>query len=406
MQLKYNFSEVSHVGNVREKNEDSCKAVKTINGHLFVVCDGMGGAAEGKKASSLAVDSIVDYFTKEKYDNNQIALYKGLEFANEQIFATSQIFPEFKGMGTTACVILLKEDEFHLAHVGDSRIYLFSDNNLFQLTKDHSFVNQLVTQGTITIEEAKTHKDKNRILKALGVNSKVEPTISSQPMLLKKDDVLLSCSDGLTDMISDEDIKEIISTDSSVELKTKTLVEKALANGGKDNITVQTIEVTESKHTKTIFIDKTLYPKKDLTKTVEDQIETIKTKPFPLKKTLLALLGTLILVTLFWMLFFSNDKQEDDSIVKSNTSTVNKNTSKKEQNKIHIKSTSTKPLFFIIGKENDIENNIYKNVHQYLKLNPKVKNTNIDIEKLNGKKVTSFHENDTVFLTKKQENDR
>jgi len=347
MQLKYNFSEVSHVGNVREKNEDSCKAVKTINGHLFIVCDGMGGAAEGKKASSLAVDSIVAYFTKEKYDNIQIALYKSLEFANEQIYATAQAFPDYKGMGTTVCVIILKDDEFHYAHVGDSRIYLYSDNNLFQLTKDHSFVNQLVDQGTITIEAAKTHKDKNRILKALGVHAKVEPNISFQPMLLKKEDILLSCSDGLTDMISDDNIKDVLSTESTIELKTKKLIEKALANGGKDNITVQSIKIIESNHKKSIFIDKTIYPKKDLSKTIENKTE-INRSSFSFKKVVISFLIVLTLGVLLWVLF------------------INKSSIKSEGNKI-------------------INNDSIK----------------LKIDKTKKKSIKDFKEKDTIFSTKK-----
>ena len=405
MQIQYNFSEISHVGNVRAKNEDSCKAIKTINGHLFVVCDGMGGAAEGKKASSLAVDSIVAYFTKEKYDNVQIALYKSLEFANEQIFATAQAFPNFKGMGTTACIIVLQDNEFYFAHVGDSRIYLFADDNLFQLTKDHSFVNQLVEQGTITIEAAKTHKDKNRILKALGVHAKVEPTISTQPMLLKKKDVLLSCSDGLTDMISDSEIKEILDTQSSTELKTKTLVEKALVNGGRDNITLQTIEITESPYSSSVFVDKTLYPKKDLSKTVENEMvnTNIKKTTFSFKKLVIALISLLVLIILSFYFFGKTDnKSENEKLQVETITPKDKQTTtfdKVKKEKTTIKKATP---YFIIGEKNDKKNNIYKTVHQYRKYNQTVVKDK-EIEKLNGKKLTNFQIGDTVYLLKKEQ---
>ena len=398
MQLKYNFSEVSHVGNVRDNNEDSSKALKTNNGDLFIVCDGMGGAAEGKKASSLAVDSIVAYFTKEKYDNLQIALYKSLEFANEQIYATAQAYPNFKGMGTTACVILLQDNQFHFAHVGDSRIYLFSNNNLYQLTKDHSFVNQLVDQGTITIEAAKTHKDKNRILRALGVHAKVEPTISSQPMLLKKNDVLLSCSDGLTDMVSDETIKEILSTDLSVELKTKNLVEKALANGGKDNVTVQTIEITESPNNKTTFIDKTIYPKKDLSKTMEEEIKVTK-KSFPIKKIAILLVSLILLAVLMIVLFGKNKKKEIPNETVKIIEKVEKQSNKKD--KIVAKSSKLNTNYFIIGKENNVSKNIFKNITQYKK-ETKDSISVQKIEKINGKKANQLKIGDTIFLTNKK----
>ncbi len=414
MQVQYNFSEISHVGNVRAKNEDSCKAIKTINGDLFVVCDGMGGAAEGKKASSLAVDSIVAYFTKEKHENIQIALYKSLEFANEQIFATAQAFPDFKGMGTTACIILLQEDEFYFAHVGDSRIYLFSDANLFQLTKDHSFVNQLVEQGTISIDEAKTHKDKNRILKALGVHPKVEPTISTQPMLLKKNDVLLSCSDGLTDMVSDNEIKEILNTQETIESKTKILVEKALVKGGRDNITLQTIEVTESPHNTSVFIDKTLYPKKDLSKTLESEVSINTEKPtLPFNKLLIALSTLFILIGIsFYFLRKNNTK----TTIKKTTVEAKNPKENKEQLLIadsvkvrkpkKVKTPLNKAIpYFIIGEKNNPENNIYKTLTQYKK-HHKVSLTNKEIEKLNDKKLTDFKKGDTLFLLKKdQKND-
>lgn len=259
MDLRFVYSEISHKGKVRQKNEDSCQVSDTTNGTLFVVCDGMGGAAEGKKASSIAVTSIIEFFNKEIYENLQIALYNSLAFANEQIYATAQMYPSFKGMGTTACVVLINDENIYFAHVGDSRIYLYSKDSVYQLTKDHSFVNQLVDQGTITVEESKLHKNKNRILKALGVHQKVEPTVSSQSLLLIKDDLLFICSDGLNDMVVDDEIKEIIKTKDALLQKTKLLLEKALENGGEDNITIQGLQILESPHKKTVFIDKTLY---------------------------------------------------------------------------------------------------------------------------------------------------
>jgi len=301
-------------------------------------------------------------------------------------------------MGTTACVILLQDNQFHFAHVGDSRIYLFSNNNLYQLTKDHSFVNQLVDQGTITIEAAKTHKDKNRILRALGVHAKVEPTISSQPMLLKKNDVLLSCSDGLTDMVSDETIKEILSTDLSVELKTKNLVEKALANGGKDNVTVQTIEITESPNNKTTFIDKTIYPKKDLSKTMEEEIKVTK-KSFPIKKIAILLVSLILLAVLMIVLFRKNKKQEIPNETIKIIEKVEKQTNKKD--KTVAKSSKLNTNYFIIGKENNPKKNIFKNITQYKK-ETKDNISVQEIEKINGKKANQLKIGDTIFLTNKK----
>lgn len=291
-------SQTTHRGNVREQNEDSCENKETRNGHLFVTCDGMGGAAEGKKASSIAVRSISEFFEKETYENIQIGLYQSLQFANEQIYATSQANPTYKGMGTTACVVVFRNDEMYFAHVGDSRIYLHSDGKLKHLTRDHSFINQLVDQGTINPAEAKTHPQKNRILKALGVNPQVESTVSSQPTLLKKGDVVLLCSDGLTDMVPDATIAEVLNEEKSISEKTNLLLQKALDNGGKDNITIQLVEIIESPHIKTVFMDKT---PKDLSTTLTGEEETIKGKKYKFSKKHLVVLLPILLIAFYFL---------------------------------------------------------------------------------------------------------
>lgn len=288
-------SQTTHRGNHREQNEDSCENKETRNGHLFVTCDGMGGAAEGKKASSIGVKSVLEFFERETYENIQIALYQSLKFANEQIYATAQLNPSFKGMGTTACLALFQKDEMYFAHVGDSRIYLQTDDKLKHLTRDHSFVNQLVDQGTLKPNEARAHPEKNRILKALGVHLDLEPTVSNQPVLLKKGDVVLLCSDGLTDMVSDTAIQTVLNEEKTIAEKTELLLQKALDNGGKDNITVQLIEITESLHSKTVFADKT---PKDLATTLTGE-ETINRKKYRFSKKHLAVLLP-VLVLLVW----------------------------------------------------------------------------------------------------------
>jgi protein phosphatase len=309
MSIKINHSQTTHRGNHREQNEDSCAIQETRNGQLFVTCDGMGGAAEGKKASSIGVKSIVEFFEKEEFDNIQIALFQSLKFANEQIYATAQLNPAFKGMGTTACVVLFQKDEMYFAHVGDSRIYLHTDGKLKHLTRDHSFVNQLVDQGTLRPNEAKNHPEKNRILKALGVHLDLEPTVANQPVLLKKGDQVLLCSDGLTDMVSDPGIEAVLNQEKSVPEKTQTLLQKALDNGGKDNITVQLIEVAQSPHTATIFVDKT---PKDLSTTLIDaeEVSGERKKGFSKKYFLIAIP---VLLFLLWgmMSQFNNNEDKD-----------------------------------------------------------------------------------------------
>jgi serine/threonine protein phosphatase PrpC len=254
MNYEFVFSEVTDVGLLRKENEDKIGNFKTPNGHLFVLCDGMGGAAGGKIASKIAVESLHEYFTKQKYSNLQIALHKSIEFANEQIYATANAEPKLAGMGTTCNLMLIYTDKIYFAHVGDSRIYIFSDDKLIQLTKDHSFTNQLVEQGKITEEEAKTHFAKNRLVKALGTSPIIEPDVSPEPLLLKKDDKILLCSDGLTDMVEDEIIQHQFKSESgNLDAVLHSLLTTAIKNGGKDNISIQLIEITKSPYSNSIY---------------------------------------------------------------------------------------------------------------------------------------------------------
>jgi len=262
MSFKYIHSELSHRGRVRSQNEDSFISKMTKNGHLFVVCDGMGGAVGGKRASSIAVNKIVEYIDREVYSNKNFALSQAIHSANKNIYAQAQANPRLRGMGTTCCALLIANTEIYFAHVGDSRIYLYSDEELFHLTKDHSYVMKLLEQGVITVEESYTHRDKNRILRALGVQSNVEPTLPMMPVSLKKNDMILIFSDGLNDMVDDHSILEILSDNAShLDSKTHDLVNLAIQNGGKDNITVQSILITESPYTISTFQDQSVVPR-------------------------------------------------------------------------------------------------------------------------------------------------
>lgn len=245
------------IGNVRKAQEDSHDMkLKTPNGDVFVVCDGMGGHVGGAKASSLAVESIMAFLNKEKYNNPIEALNGALQFANTQIIGYASEHPEFKGMGTTACVLLFQGDEAWIAHVGDSRIYLYlgKEKELHRITVDHSYVQMLVDKGLLDEEQAETDPNKNRILKALGVTTKLEPTFNFQnkPILPKNDDIFLICSDGLSGMIPDKTIKEILSKkELSIEQKGDELIRRAMEGetvqpGGQDNCTVELIKVDNS----------------------------------------------------------------------------------------------------------------------------------------------------------------
>lgn len=242
------------IGNVRTAQEDSHDiAVCTPNGDVFVVCDGMGGHVGGKQASSIAVKSIIDYLKREKYGNAIQALNDALQFANLQILGYASEHPELKGMGTTACIVLLQNSEAYIAHVGDSRIYLYlgKEKQLHRITKDHSFVQALVDAGQITDEEAENHPNKNRILKALGIKPDLSPSIDQ--VYPKNGDVFIICSDGLSGMVSDAKIEEVLMNNESIENKGETLINLSLAAGGLDNITLELIQIVSSPHTKSVF---------------------------------------------------------------------------------------------------------------------------------------------------------
>lgn len=243
------------IGNVRTAQEDSHDiAVLTPNGDVFVVCDGMGGHVGGKQASSIAVKSIIEHLKKEKYDQPMQALNDALQFANMQILGYAKDHPELRGMGTTACIVLLQDTEAYIAHVGDSRIYLYmgKEQQLHRVTKDHSYVQTLVDAGQITDEEAEHHPNKNRILKALGIKPELVPTCNV--LHPKNGDCFLICSDGLNGMITDSTIEGVLKQNIPLADKGERLIQLALEAGGHDNITVELIQITSSPHTQSQFI--------------------------------------------------------------------------------------------------------------------------------------------------------
>ena len=243
------------IGNVRTAQEDSHDiAILTPNGDVFVVCDGMGGHVGGKQASSIAVKSIIEHLKKEKYDQPMQALNDALQFANMQILGYAKEHPELRGMGTTACIVLLQDTEAYIAHVGDSRIYLYmgKEQQLHRVTKDHSYVQTLVDAGQITDEEAEHHPNKNRILKALGIKPELVPTCNV--LHPKNGDCFLICSDGLNGMITDSTIEGVLKQNIPLADKGERLIQLALEAGGHDNITVELIQITSSPHNQSQFI--------------------------------------------------------------------------------------------------------------------------------------------------------
>ena len=243
------------IGLKRQANEDNYGTQSTVNGEVFIVCDGMGGHVGGATASKIAVDSIIEYLASEFYENIVIALDKAVEFANAQVYGEAQSNPDLKGMGTTCTVLVIRDYKIYIAHVGDSRIYIQNDGKLKRLTKDHSFVQGLVDKGIIKDSEAEDHPRKNELLQALGVRPEVEVTVAQEAIVPKKGDKFMLCSDGLCGLVNDTDMNQVIQRSAYLETAAKDLIDLAKAAGGHDNITVQLIEVLESPSLESTFVD-------------------------------------------------------------------------------------------------------------------------------------------------------
>lgn len=231
----------SDIGRAREMNQDSFY-VSDVNGQikLYILADGMGGYKGGEIASSLAVTSaknyIVNNIQKIKKEKEEILslIRSAIEYANLVVYEKSKEDKELHDMGTTLDICLIINNRVFIGHIGDSRVYRVRKNIIRKLTVDHSYVEKLLREGTITKEEAYNHPKKNMLMKALGCNSLVEPDVMCKGFL--KDDILLMCSDGLTNMLKDNEIYDILLRNPvNPEL---VLVNEANKKGGLDNITV------------------------------------------------------------------------------------------------------------------------------------------------------------------------
>ena len=235
----------SDIGRERKTNEDFYYVSKPEDKiRLFILADGMGGYKGGEIASNLAIKCAKSYIENNFKDvakdrDSLIQLVaSSMEYANMVVYEKSKEDKELEGMGTTLEVCLIYNNKAYIGHVGDSRIYRIRKDFIRKLTQDHSYVQKLVKDGTITKEEAENHPKKNMLMKALGCNAFVEPDVSVKGFL--RDDILLISSDGLTNMVKQEDIFEIAK--GNIEKAPIKLVDLANENGGLDNITVVVIK--------------------------------------------------------------------------------------------------------------------------------------------------------------------
>ncbi|MFT8320889.1 MAG: Stp1/IreP family PP2C-type Ser/Thr phosphatase [Bacillus sp. (in: firmicutes)] len=232
-------------GKVRQHNEDSGAIVFNKSGQrLAIVADGMGGHRAGDVASRLTVEKLTDLWIENEAimtaDEAESWLQTNILQVNQFVLQYALTHPECEGMGTTIIAVISTENFSTIAHVGDSRCYLYNEDGFKQMTEDHSLVNELVRMGQISKEDAEHHPRKNVVLRALGTDENL--VIDIITIMFEQGDVMLICSDGLSNKVTDDQLIEVLKQDNSLETKAATLIHTANENGGEDNITVVILE--------------------------------------------------------------------------------------------------------------------------------------------------------------------
>lgn len=231
----------THIGLVRSSNQDALRYGTLDNGGVFaVVCDGMGGANGGNIASNIAVDviagRIVDGYANGAAPRVDHLLASAMAAANIEIFDRAKSDPQYEGMGTTVVAVVVFGKDAYISHVGDSRVYLYRDSALQQITRDHSVVQEMIESGQLTEEQARSHPRKHFITRALGVSAMEEGEFDE--LELEPNDKILLCTDGLTNMVDDNSLTQLLGNNASIDI----LIQSALDGGGTDNITAVLME--------------------------------------------------------------------------------------------------------------------------------------------------------------------
>jgi protein phosphatase len=242
---------LSDVGCLRPNNEDSYSYWEPLRseqfrqtGRLAIVADGMGGHKGGQEASRIAVETVKKVYADGSGDNPRDKLVAGFHAAHQHIILYGQKHPLLQGLGTTCTAIVLVGKALYFAHIGDSRLYLLRDSKIQRLTQDHSYVGRLLDHGIIGAAEAAVHPHRNILLKALGVGTEIEPDSPEQPLLLQNGDVLLLCTDGLWNVVSEDEMRDIVAA-GTLSQACQVLVDKAKEHGGPDNITLQLLRIVK-----------------------------------------------------------------------------------------------------------------------------------------------------------------
>lgn len=223
------------IGKIRRSNQDSY----CITSRLFAVADGMGGSRAGEVASAMAVEFLKRYQFDDAFPEE--SLVSAVNEANRRIFDLASQRPEYAGMGTTLTAALFIDDTVFIGHVGDSRAYLIANGAITQLTNDHSIVGELLRSGSLTEEEAMNHPQRNLLIQALGTDEKVSVEINRARISI--DDAVVLCTDGLSSLVSSEEIRDVVVATDDPQKAADELTEMALERGGHDNITVIVIYI-------------------------------------------------------------------------------------------------------------------------------------------------------------------
>jgi len=234
---------ITDIGKRRKLNQDYVYTSERPVGHLanlFLVADGMGGHNAGDYASRYTIETIVDEISQSEDESPVFVLEKAIKRANILIRQKSEEVTELNGMGTTVVAATIEGDKLCVANVGDSRLYIINNREIRQITRDHSLVEEMVRMGGLKREMARNHPDKNIITRAIGALDDVD--VDFFEVRLNKGDTILMCSDGLSNMIEDEEIRMIMQGQRDIVEKAESLVKAANNNGGKDNIAVVLVE--------------------------------------------------------------------------------------------------------------------------------------------------------------------
>lgn len=234
---------LTHVGRVRTHNQDYLYSSSDPVGNLknlFLVADGMGGHQAGDYASRFAVEHLVAYLKNHGQGQIVPGLSQGIATVNAELYRRSMEEPHLRGMGTTLVAASVEDNTLYVANIGDSRLYLYREHSMVQITRDHSFVEEMVARGQMNRDSNDYQKKKNIITRAVGTDSRVTADFFEE--VLKPEDVILMCSDGLSNMVSERDMGFCLDQRLPLRQKAEQLIDIANEHGGRDNITVLLVE--------------------------------------------------------------------------------------------------------------------------------------------------------------------